>query len=921
MFASLLFTTPWALAGLAALPIIWWLLRFTPPKPELVSFPPLRLLLELMPKEEKPDKTPWWLMALRLLIAALVILGVSHPLWAPGARLDASTAPLVLIVDDTAAAAPDWAERRVLMEEALTSKAEGLIIGTVPEARPQALALEAGAAALARARALEPKAMEPERAALLARLEATFATSPTLDVVWLSDGLDHGSANAFAEGLLKLANGKATLDVMAPPASALPPALAVPSIDGGRIKVTALRAPLEWPGEQTIRAIAGNGRTLSEVNVSFAAKTGKAEAFLDLPLEMRNEAARIEIAGLQSAAGVYLLDDRWRRKTVGLISGSSLEASQPLLSPLFYVARALEPFAEVAVPGDAAALKAQLDAGLSMLVMADIGVLGGDERDAVKAWIERGGVLLRFAGPRLSGGQDDLVPVTIREGGRTLGSALSWETPQALQTFPESSIFSGVALDPDVRVTRQVLAEPDADLPAKVWASLADGTPLVTGEKRGKGLVILFHVTANADWSNLPLSGMFVDMLRRVINLAPGAGGGAAASLADANAAYAPRRALSGTGELIDPLPDVQPIKPAAIETAKPSPDHPAGLYERGTSLRAINLAATGDGLAPIANLPAAATLRGLTPQPSLPLAPWLFAAALILFLADCLVALLLSGALSRLKMRNATAALAFLALMPMPDAKAQDAADLFALENSLETRLAYVLTGDAETDAASLAGMRGLSIVLAERTSVEPAEPRAIDIEKDDVVFFPLLYWPVLAGATPPSETALARMNDYMKNGGTIFFDLREDGLGTEALTGNPSGATLALRGLLAKLDIPALEPVPAEHVLTKAFYLLTSFPGRYEAGALWVERADSAGAAVGNADGVSSIIIGSNDYAAAWALDASGNPLFAVVPGGDRQREMAFRTGVNIVMYALTGNYKADQVHVPALLERLGQ
>ena len=228
---------------------------------------------------------------------------------------------------------------------------------------------------------------------------------------------------------------------------------------------------------------------------------------------------------------------------------------------------------------------------------------------------------------------------------------------------------------------------------------------------------------------------------------------------------------------------------------------------------------------------------------------------------------------------------------------------------------------GDSETDAVSLAGLRGLSSVLMERTSVEPAEPQAVNIEKDEVVFFPILYWPVLAGAAPPGEAGLARMNAYMKNGGTIFFDLREDGLGTDALTGNPSGATLALRRLLDKLDIPALEPVPAEHVLTKAFYLLTSFPGRYDAGALWVERADAEGSQVGNADGVSSIIIGSNDYAAAWALDGNGNPLFTTVPGGDRQREMAFRAGVNIVMYALTGNYKADQVHVPALLERLGE
>ena len=95
-----------------------------------------------------------------------------------------------------------------------------------------------------------------------------------------------------------------------------------------------------------------------------------------------------------------------------------------------------------------------------------------------------------------------------------------------------------------------------------------------------------------------------------------------------------------------------------------------------------------------------------------------------------------------------------------------------------------------------------------------------------------------------------------------------------------------------------------------------MQSFPGRFAGGRVWVE--DRAG---GVNDGVSSVVIGANDWAAAWALDEFGRPVAAVVPGGERQREMAYRFGVNLVMYTLTGNYKADQVHVPAILERLGQ
>ena len=532
------------------------------------------------------------------------------------------------------------------------------------------------------------------------------------------------------------------------------------------------------------------------------------------------------------------------------------------------------------------------------------------------SWLERGGVLLRFAGPRMAGAQDDLVPVTLRSGGRALGSALSWEQPQALQAFADNGPFAGLPLDQNVTVSRQVLAEPDNDLPGKVWASLADGTPLVTAKHQGKGLIVLFHVTANADWSNLPLSGLFVEMLRRINDLAPGAGGGAAAGATtndDRATAFIPRLALSAAGELTEPLPDSKPISPRDIEKAKPTAETPAGLYNRGSTERAINLLPDAQSMTAITALPGGVALRSYAPQPRQSLAPLLFTLAFLLFLTDTLAALFLGGGWHRLRGMT-TALLLFVAI---PDhAKA---ADDFAQKATESTRLAYVLTGDGTVDTISEQGLKGLGLVLSDRTSVVPGSPIGVDIERDEIVFFPLVYWPVLENAAMPTPAALAKMDAYMKNGGTIFFDLLDDALGFDTLTGTTSGATEALRRILAKLDIPPLEPVPETHVLTKSFYLLRDFPGRFARGQLWVERADNSSS--NNVDGVSSIIIGANDYAAAWALDDNSEPLYAVIPGNDRQREMAFRTGINIVMYALTGNYKADQVHIPALLERLGQ
>jgi len=208
----------------------------------------------------------------------------------------------------------------------------------------------------------------------------------------------------------------------------------------------------------------------------------------------------------------------------------------------------------------------------------------------------------------------------------------------------------------------------------------------------------------------------------------------------------------------------------------------------------------------------------------------------------------------------------------------------------------------------------------LRARTALEPAEPMAVDIDKDELAFFPILYWPVREDASPLSDATLAKVDAFMKQGGLIVFDTRdhETGLGTGA-------QGKALTRLIGQLDIPPLEPVPESHVLTKSFYLMRSFPGRWDGGALWVEAepVDEAERSERSrrTDGVSSIVITSNDLAGAWALDEANRPIYPTVPGGEVQREMAFRAGVNIVMYALTGNYKADQVHVPALLERLGQ
>jgi hypothetical protein len=938
------FLEPWVLTAIIALPAIWWLLRLTPPRPKSVIFPPTRLLKGLEDSEKTSAHSPWWLTALRILMATLLIGALAGPVLHPDRDSLPGSGPVLIVVDNGWASASQWRARMGLINTYI-SRAERdnraiFLTGTagVHEARLSTLSPQKAREATA---SLQPHPYNPDRVRLSDKLQNELKDQDSLAIVWLTDGLDYGGAEAFAKALSGLSKGEATFTIAAPEGGT--GALAVRTGTGkkGVLVAQIVRAEGGVRGG-TVRAFTVQGEQLGEIGFTLAAGAKVGEAQISLPLEIRNQIARIEIAGETSAGAVHLLDARSQWRRVGVISGEARELAQPLLSPLYYVERALSPYAEIVTAKGsniASAVTELLQRDLSVLVLADIGKLGKGSLDAIESWVKRGGTLIRFAGPRLEKNTDRLLPTALRRGERTLGGSLSWSTPQPLAPFEDTSPFYGLTPPADVTVRRQVLTDPSAGPRSNVWARLKDGTPLVSAARRGEGWMSLFHITANSDWSNVPMSGLFVEMLRRItersvitsgnIN-ASGAAKAPAASTTQQTGLLSPRQVLDGFGRLVSPLSAVAPIEAANIDNIKPGPTRPPGYYGPAGSARALNVIGPRTTLSPLPPLTGLGNQIGYEVQEAVQLKPWLLGAAFIIFLADMIAVLLFSSGARMLAMGRRAAAATVPAMLILvlfgqtPHAQqSSGATDKQALEATLRTRLAYVVTGDAEIDHTSRTGLAGLSRVLKARTAIEPAEPVGIKIDSDELAFYPLLYWPVPENTQKLSEKTLAKIDAYMKQGGMIVFDTRD--YQTSLPTGAQGSGGTALSRLVGELDIPALEPVPENHVLTKAFYLLKSFPGRWDGGALWVEatptnEADKSRRAR-RTDGVSSLMITSNDFAAAWALDDSNRSLFPVIPGGEVQREMAFRVGVNIVMYALTGNYKADQVHVPALLERLGQ
>jgi len=923
------FTTPLILAALAVLPILWWLLRAVPPAPVLRRFPGIVLLLGLREKDPESQRTPWWLLALRIGALAALILALAGPVLNPR-QVASGDGPLLVVMDGSWASARDWPRRvervsQALSEARRSGRPVALVSLTAPP--PDGPVFRSADYWQERLNALAPEPFAPEAA-----LPDWLDDLPSgLETLWLSDGLARDGRQSLLQALQ--ARGPVSVFEPAGPVLALMPA----GFEGGAVTLTARRAGADLgPAEMFVQAMGrdptGTERALARSPLTFAAGATSAEAAMVLPPELRNRITRFQIEGARGAGAVTLTDDSLQRRKVALLTVRDATEAMALLSPLHYIRQALAPVAELI---DGTSLDDLLLAGPDVIVLADHPGLTEDEALGLQNWVDEGGLLLRFSGSRLASaggtpttgalsgmGGDPLLPVQLRAGGRTVGGAMSWGAPRTLAPFREGSPFAGLAIPADVEIRAQVLAQPGPELAQRSIAELSDGTPLVTRRALGDGQVVLFHVTANAEWSNLPLSGLFVSMLERLAVSTRGALP-EPAELAGTNWQIDQR--MDGFG-LLHRAAD-RPAVPgealgAALVDAETGPDLVPGLYTAREQRVALNATGPQTRLQ-AASWPATVPLETGLARPEMPLAGYLLAAAALALMLDVLATLALGGRLVR-----AAAVLGALAIFPVPQAQATDASfDPRVLQATESVVLGHVISGENRIDEIAEAGLRGLSEALFRRTSVEPAAPMAVNPESDDLSVFPFLYWPVIEASPIPSPDAYTRLNRYLRSGGMILFDTRDAEIAR--LTTGTTPAARRLQAIAEGLDVPPLEPVPSDHVLTRTFYLLVDFPGRHTGGTVWVEAAPAdavraEGMPFRNLnDGVTPVVIGAHDWAAAWAVDAQGMPMLPVGRGmtGERQREMALRFGVNLIMHVLSGNYKSDQVHVPALLERLGQ
>src|SRR5690625_4086322 len=622
-------------------------------------------------------------------------------------------------MDQGWASAPDWADRKSAAREVLDeAKRAGRDVLFWPMANgSEAPPTVSAGAAMQVLENLRPAPWEPDHAGVLAALEAD--DTEWTDAIWFSDGLSHEGTRALLEALA----ARGSLRLIEPERAAY--ALTPPRLEDGTLVADVLRT---GGGEEVVEIVAmasADGEAERRVAIAlaeFKAGEARATAHFDLPIELQNQVSRIALVADPSAGGAALADSAIRRLRTGLVAPGDDETRAGLTSAAHYLRQALTPWAERRT-GNIAEV---VETDPSVILLADQGTMTGAEQEALSTWVDGGGLLIRFAGPRLAAAIgadsftatttgaaeiDALLPVRLRRGGRVLGGALSWSTPRALGPFNPDGPFRGLAAPDEIEIRTQVLAEPSPELEGRIWATLEDGTPLVTGRRFGEGHLALFHVSADAEWSSLPLSGLFVEMLGRLMVLAPGRAGEVPDAEAFAGTLWRPELLMGADGVPVPSSKLAEPVPGEMIAEARIGPKLPPGIYvpAGGADSRpaladhlVLNLMQEDSPLTPFPAPPSGVAVDTLGGETRTRYGPWSPALALLIAIMDVVGTLIASGRLSGRRVGKSAALIAgaLLLLGQAPEVHAENPPiPPEWVEAAAETTLAYVRTGYAEID------------------------------------------------------------------------------------------------------------------------------------------------------------------------------------------------------------------------------
>jgi len=885
------FLEPAIFAALASLPIVWWLLRRFPPTPEKVIFPSLAIIKQLHSQPRTNRKTPPWLLIFRITLLMFAILAFAKPYFDSNKKdmtawnNIAQSSKVIIIVDDGYGFAQNSSSIKQsgdrIINTAGINNAQTAVISASDAATIKHISFTNTELAKAILHQISPKAYLPDRTAIIQNLHNS-ADYSSARIFWLSDGLD---AN---DSLIQEAKHKPdNFFIFKPELSKLPVCIKKieSSVDGFDIDVERLSQR-----SSNVFTIEGRGRDNSVILTEtrkFETSALTANVIIKPAREVRNHLTRLTINGGTNACAVWLMDDESAVKSAGIITSSNAD-NQPFLQEKYYLTKALEGYAQI----DYGNVDELLKAASGLLILPDSTIINTSDSAKLQQWVENGGILLRFAGKNLedklkAGDTEDiLLPVKISSI-FSYGGIANISGQQKLKKFEEKIPLANLSYGSTVNIRKLAIPATQSNT-HEVWARLEDGSPLITSQSRKSGRIIFVHTTANNDWSDFALSGTFVSFVQNILSIS-----GGTHTVKEGFAKQTEE--LDGYGNLTS-ITTANDIKD--IQSLRSNPEKfKSGYYSSGQASIAVNMGRSY-GLTPI-NYNAAIDYNENTGSKDFTVILAIIAA--IMLGIDSILSLVKTMYKSAQKML-VTLFITF-ALIPT-----QSLAKNSSEENpAFKTTIAYVQTGNAKLDRSTEAGITRLSNELANRTSAICNAPVSINLERDDISLYPILYVPIYEG-TFIGVDGMKKLHSFIRTGGLVIFDTMDGADISTALSVNP-----VLIYMLNAMGVSNFEKVNDKHVLLKTFYLLKEIRGRFDDSTTLVEKADE-----NVNDGVSPIIITSAALAQGLSVDENGGNSHIISGGSEKDGEMIVRSGINIAMYALTGNYKADKIHTNIIEER---
>lgn len=913
-FSFLQFLSPFMLGFLLLLPALWWLLKVIPPKPKHVKFAGTFLLQNIKEKDHEKRTMPLWLLLLRMAIITLFIIAFAGPFYNnKDEDVKTSSSISVIIIDNSWSAAQNWGQIKsdlgsLSKKRALEDQQTLYFLTTTRTAdqinEPEPL--NALTDIMGRIETLSVNPWQSDFGHLQKQMDIVQKRHADFTLYYMDDGYLDTQETDFL-------NAQAAVEFYT-----VKNATALVLIDKNTNEAPALYNALNRDdvfrddSHRLIRsrddALAGGTLSLNtrkNTNIpmpfTFGVDDTRYPIKTDrLPEGVVDHVKSLSVQGQNHVGGSYPFTQDSAPKIIGLL-GNDPGDKRDFLKGYFYIDKALSPFHTI-LYGDVNTLTDKAD----VIIMTDTDLLTDTNRTLIDDFMNEGGIIIRFADDDLANGKfKDLSPTPLRTTNRQLGSSFSWEIPQKISHYNEDTIFNNLPLSDDIKITRQLLAEPSLALQDKSWAFLEDGTPMITATTKGNGWLFLYHSNLDPAWSNLALSGIFQEQLKKIVKLSYRIG--QSSSPQNSKAFYITKR-FNGIGDLLEPLGHEVRITPDSTINAL-SDKTPPGIYSNGFETRILHIGdmikspppITDNALSEINNNARVTYYGGLS------FITYKHLLMLLALLFMTIEAFWYCGFFRRFKAIGMVLGIVCLGLtLHGNDATASQGKKDSPAYLSSHAVLAYVITGDSQIDTLSRFGLEALVRETQRRTIADVDSVKGIDIEQDILSFYPFIYWPLTNTQSPISKETAHKINNYVSRGGTVFFDTRDGYTGETAIN-------RSLQNVITHLPIPTLSKLPDNHVLKRSFYILKETPGLYDRQTLWYVPTEST-----DNDGVTPYIIGGNDWASIWATDPSGRPM-THLKNKAYQRELAYRFGVNMVLYALTGNYKDDQIHIPFILERL--